>query len=441
VKVEQLPIDQITPYARNPRKNDKAIAKVAASIKEFGFRQPLVVDRDMVVVVGHSRLFAAQQLGLCEVPVHVAAELTPEQAKAYRIMDNRSAEEAEWDWDRLKLELADLEAARDFDLKLSGFESDELARMLGARSVETPENDAPPLPKKATAKRGQLWHLGEHRLFCGDATVAGDVGAVMGGRLADATITDPPYGVAYEGKAGTIKNDNLPSDGFLSFLTRAFRAAGSVMRPGAAIYVCHADTEGLAFRSALVSAGFKLASCLVWKKNAPVLGHADYQWQHEPILYGWKTGRHRFYGTRRESTVQDLGAQPLYSRRSDGAIEFYVGERVIVVHGRDLELEEHPGTLLEEPRPTRSAEHPTMKPVALFERFVLNSTKTGDAILDPFAGSGSTLIACEKLERAARLVEIDPLYADVIIARWEKFTGKKAKLAGGTTARRRRAAA
>jgi DNA modification methylase len=395
MNVQQVSIDKVVPYARNPRRNDAAIDKVAASIKEFGFRQPIVTDSEMVIIVGHTRLLAARKLGIARVPVHVAEGLTPAQVRAYRLADNRVHEEADWNKDLLAIELQDLQGAG-FDLSLTGFDDDELASLLAdVNEGLTDPDDAPPVGEVAVSKVGDLWHLGKHRLLVGDCTGSVNVDQVMGDLKADLIVTDPPYNVSYTGKtkdALKIENDSKSASEFYSFLLAAYKAALAITKPGAGIYVFHADLEGVNFRRAFVDAGWKLSQCCVWVKQTIVMGRSDYHWQHEPVLYGWKpTAGHRWYSDRKQSTVW----------RFD--------------------------------RPTRSLEHPTMKPIELVEYPLKNSSRGGDVIFDGFGGSGSTLIACEKNGRICRTMELDPIYADVIIRRWQNFTGKEAKLENGTT--------
>ena len=397
MKVQQINIDRVIPYARNPRKNEAAVAKVAASIAEFGWRQPIVVDKQMVVVAGHTRLEAAKRLNFDKVPVHVAEGLTPAQAHAYRLMDNRSAQEAEWDEELLALELQDLKLD-DLELELTGFDLDEIDRLLAGVLDEAEGNidddEVPDLADDPITKPGDLWVLGDHRLLCGDATVLTDVERVLDGGLADLTFCDPPYNVDYgnrakdkmRGKNRRIMNDNL-GEGFYRLLYNACVNILTVTK-GAA-YICMSSSELHTLQKAFVEAGGHWSTFVIWAKNTFTLGRADYQRQYEPILYGWKEGTDHFW----------CGA------RDQGDVWFV-------------------------DKPRKNDLHPTMKPVALVERAVRNSSKSRDTVLDPFGGSGTTLIACAKTGRQARLLEMDPRYVDVIVRRWQEFTGKDVVLDG-----------
>jgi site-specific DNA-methyltransferase (adenine-specific) len=385
-------IDDLKPYGNNPRKNDDAVAVVAESIRRFGFRQPIVVDGEGIIVIGHTRWRAAKQLGLTEVPVHVAAELSADQIRALRIADNKAGEIAEWDLDKLGLELKALESSDlDLDLEALGFDQDELARLLdpGAHDGLTDPDDVPEPPTEAVTRPGDLVVLGDHRLLCGDSTRAGDLARLMDGAEADLLLTDPPYNVAYIGKtdeALTIANDAMDDAQYHAFLVASLGAAMHGLRAGGAFYVWHADSEGLAVRAACAEVGLAVRQCLVWVKNALVLGRQDYHWRHEPCLYGWKDGAgHTWLGDRSQTTVLAFD------------------------------------------RPQRNGEHPTMKPVPLFAYLLGNSCPTGGVVLDPFGGSGTTLIAAERAGRRAFLMELDPRYCDVIVRRWEEFTGRKAE--------------
>lgn len=379
------PIDELIPYANNPRHNDDAVFAVANSISQFGFKVPVVVDKENVIVCGHTRYKAAQKLGLKTIPCIIADDLTPDQINAFRLADNKTAELADWDMSKLEEELEGL--ANDFDMEDFGFT--ELETLDEPSEIADDDfDDAPPEDPKA--KRGDLYQLGEHRLLCGDATDQNDVERLMGGDKADLYLTDPPYNVAYVGKtkdALTIQNDKMADGDFRQFLVDAFSAADAVMKQGAAFYIWHADSEGFNFRGACNDIGWKVRQCLIWNKNSMVLGRQDYQWKHEPCLYGWKDGAsHNWYSDRSQTTVIDMD------------------------------------------KPSRSADHPTMKPVQLFAYQIQCSTKPGDIVYDSFGGSGTTLIACEQLQRKAMIMELDPRYVDVIIKRWEILTGKSAVL-------------
>jgi DNA modification methylase len=393
--VTDMPVETLVPYARNPRNNTAAIDAVKASIAEFGFRQPIVVDEKMVVIVGHTRLEAAKALGLKTVPVHVAEGLTPAQAKAYRIMDNRSHENAEWDDELLRLEFGDLKLD-DFDLALTGFVSEELDKLLSAEQIEglTDPDEAPEVPAEAVSKPGDLWILGDHRVLCGDSTVMTDVEKLMGGQLADMSFCDAPYNVDYgnsakdkmRGKDRRILNDSL-GEGFYQFLYDACVNLLTVTK--GACYLSMSSSELDTLQRAFKAAGGKWSTFIIWAKNTFTLGRADYQRQYEPILYGWKDGSQHYW----------CGA------RDQGDVWFVDKPRV-----NDL--------------------HPTMKPVELVERAITNSSKSRDIVLDLFGGSGTTLIAAERTGRSARLMELDPKYVDVIVQRWQDYTGNKVVLDG-----------
>ena len=390
---ERLPVAGLIPYARNSRTHsDEQVAQIAGSIREFGFTNPILIDEDGGVIAGHGRILAARVLGLESLPCIRLAGLTQAQRRAYVIADNKLALNAGWDEDMLRLELQDLQEL-DFDLDLLGFDADELAGILdGAEPNEglTDPDDAPAVQAEAITQPGDVWVLGKHRVMCGDSTVQTSVDALMAGGLADMLLTDPPYNVEYVGKtkdALTIKNDGMTDDVFRVFLRDAFTTATTALKPGAVFYIWHADSEGYNFRGACRDAGLTVRQCLIWKKQVLVMGRQDYHWKHEPCLYGWKDGAGHLWAADRKQT-----------------------------------------TVLEFDRPSRSTDHPTMKPVALFEYQMLNNTKGSDVVLDSFGGSGTTLIAAEKNGRHARLMELDPKYADVIVRRWQNFTGQRAVL-------------
>ncbi len=391
--VQQWPIERLIPYARNPRKNDQVVDKMVSAIKEFGFRIPIVARSDGSIVDGHLRLKAAQRLGLTEVPVALADDLTEAQIKAFRLLANRSASWAEWDDELLPLEIQDLQKAG-YDLGLTGFNAGELERMtdVGSSAGLTDEDAVPEAPIDPVTKPGDVYVLGEHRLLCGDSTVLANVEKVLDGALADMVFTDPPYNVDYGNAAKdkmrcntrTIMNDNL-GEGFEKFLYDACVNLLAVCK--GSIYVCMSSSELHTLQKAFVAAGGKWSTFVIWAKNHFTMGRSDYQRQYEPILYGWKQGLDHFW----------CGA------RDQGDVWFIN-------------------------KPIKNDLHPTMKPVELVERALRNSSKSRDIVLDSFGGSGTTLIACEKLNRQARLIELDPKYCDVIVKRWEEFTGKEAKL-------------
>ena len=401
---------------RNARKHGrKNLDAIKSSLATFGQRRPLVVMPDMIVIAGNGTLEAMRELGWTECSITITPEdWTPEQAKAYALADNRTAELAEWDNTQLSTTLAELDAAgwatQDLGFEQSSFDDD----------ANVVQDEVPDVPEKATrAKTGQLWQLGTSRLLVGDSTDPEDFARLMNGELVDCVFTDPPYNVAYQGgteDALTIENDDMSAEDFDAFLHAAYACMFDVTKPGGAIYVCHADSSGHQFRNKFIETGWLLKQCLIWVKDAFVLGRQDYHWQHEPILYGWKPGAaHSWYGRRIRSTILDGTAQLADLKKQD-LIEILT------------EIAEA-STIIREPRPRRNAEHPTMKPVQLVARMLANSTKTGDVVLDPFGGSGSTLIAAVQMDRACYTIEKDPRYADVIIERWEKLTGQTAQLA------------
>lgn len=429
-KFEIRALDSLVPYARNARTHSAAqVAQLRASIREFGFTNPLLVDEAGGIIAGHGRLEAARAEGMAEVPCIVLAGLTEAHKRALVLADNKLALNAGWDDELLRVELLELRDGG-FDVDLTGFSADEVDALLNPTVADglTDPDDAPPLPAEPVAKPGDLWLLGPHRVLCGEATSTTDLDRLLGGELVDAVWTDPLYNVAYEGRAGSIANDDLSAGDFAELLRAAFTGAFAAMKPGAAIYVAHADTEGWAFRDAFRRAGLKLAGVLVWRKNALVLGRSDYQWIHEPILYGWKPGsRHRWFGGRKQTTVADLDRQSPFTEQPDGTWAVQVGGRVLVVDGAARVQELEP-SILEVAKPRKNAQHPTMKPVELIERHLGNSARPRDLVLDLFGGSGSTLMAAERLGMCARLLELDPRFVDVIVQRWEAYTGRKAEL-------------
>jgi DNA modification methylase len=392
VQIEQIGIATLIPFAKNSRTHsDAQVAQIAASIREFGFTNPVLIDEANGIIAGHGRVMAARKLKLTEVPCIRLAHLTDAQKRAYVIADNKLALNAGWDEAMLKLELADLKAL-DFDLDLTGFNTDEIDALLaepGTAGLTDPD-DTPEPPTEPVTRSGDVWICGQHRVMCGSSLEMTAMERLCGDQRVDMLLTDPPYNVAYTGKtkdALTIQNDSMNDDAFRTFLRDGFVTADGMLKPGAVFYIWHADSEGYNFRGACKDAGWQIRQCLIWQKNNMVMGRQDYHWQHEPCLYGWKDGAGHLWASDRKQT-----------------------------------------TLLKFDRPSRSADHPTMKPVALFEYQLLNNTKGGDIVLDSFGGSGTTLIAAEKNGRIARIMELDPKYVDVIVKRWEDFTGQKAVL-------------
>lgn len=388
--VEQWPIEKLVPYAKNSRTHsDEQVAQIAASIREWGFTTAVLVDESGSIIAGHGRVMAARKLGMASLPVMVAAGWTDAQKRAYVIADNKLALNAGWDNELLALELGEL-GDIGFDLELTGFTDEEIKALMPVEVEEglTDPDDAPDVQENTVTVPGDVWILGKHRLMCGDSTSVSDLEKLTDGQLVDMWLTDPPYNVAYEGKtkdALKIQNDAMEDGKFRQFLRDAYVSADTVMKPGAVFYIWHADLEGYNFRGAAQDAGWKVRQCLIWKKSSMVMGRQDYHSKHEPCLYGWKEGAGHLWATDRKQT-----------------------------------------TILEFEKPTRNGEHPTMKPVALFEYQMLNNTKGGDLVLDSFGGSGTTMIAAEKNGRTALLMELDPRYCDVIVKRWQDFTGKQA---------------
>lgn len=418
MKIENLTTGELVPYENNPRINDEAVDLVANSIQEFGFKQPIVIDSSNVIIAGHTRWKAAKMLGLKEVPCVRADDLTPDQVKAYRLADNKVAEASEWDWDLLQAELDEIE---DLDMSDFGFFTEEATDTAEAIEDEY-EPDIPPEPK---SKTGQIYQLGQHRLMVGDSTSAADVTALCDGDTMDLAITDPPYNVDYVGKQDSalkIDNDNMDSASFQDFLTTAFDNMQEHLRAGGAFYIWYASRTHMEFEQALINVGLEVRQQLIWKKNVMVLGRQDYQWKHEPCLYGWKAGAsHYFINTRTLTTVFEDDELNLDEMKKDELKELI---KKILDNYQEV-------TVIDEKKPARSDLHPTMKPIKLIARLVRNSSRVGENVLDLFGGSGSTLIACEQLNRRCYMMEYDPRYADVIIDRWEEFTKQKAVLLNG----------
>lgn len=432
-EIRMFEVEALLPYARNSRKHSPAqIEALAGTIQRVGWTTPILVA-DGGILAGHGRIMAAKKLGLSRVPGIDLSHLADDERRALVISDNRLAEMATWDLDVLKLETDDLRAAG-YDLELyTGFAEEDLAKLFeGMVDPEPPEGggdpDAvPPTPDVPHSRLGDVWVCGPHRILCGDCSDADLIDKLMQGEMADLCVTDPPYNVAYESKlAGSIKNDNMADAEFRRMLGSWYATMFTVMKPGAPIYVAHADTEGLNFRDAFRSTGFKLSGCLIWRKNSLVLGRSDYQWQHEPILYGWKPGAaHRWYGGRKRTTVVDYGESGPVRKLDDGRWAITVGDTVLVVDGQAT-IEEVPGSVIYHDKPSRSELHPTTKPVGLWEKLMKPSSRPGDVVIDWFSGSGTTMIAADRMGLIARVSELDPKFVDVAVRRWEMLTGRKA---------------
>lgn len=420
LKIEYRKVGELLPYARNARTHsDTQVSQLAASIKEFGFNNPVAIDADGMILCGHGRVMAAQKLGLTEVPTVCLSHLSDTQKKAYILADNKLALNAGWDNDMLKVELEDLKFSN-FDLDLVGFSTEELDEIMNQDEEPEVEDDdyTVAVPQEPKAKLGEIYILGKHRLMCGDSTSIQDVEKLMGGGgeyYADLLLTDPPYNVDYEGgtdKKLKIKNDNMEDQAFRQFLIDVYKAADHVMKPGAPFYIWHADSEGANFRGAAKDMGWQIRECLIWVKNSLVLGRQDYQWRHEPCLYGWKAGAaHYFTDSRAESTV--IEDRVNVDKLSKDELKTLCKKLL------DTGIET---TIIREKKPSINDVHPTMKPVKLFGRLVKNSSKRNDIVLDLFGGSGTTIVACEQLNRRAYLMELDPAYVDVIIDRYQKLT-------------------
>lgn len=384
MEIIKLPLANIHPYEHNPRHNEAAIDAVAKSIREFGFKNPIILDKDNVIIAGHSRFLAAKKLGLAEVPCVVAADLTPEQVRAYRIADNKTAELAEWNYELLPLELRALQES-EFDLSLLGFDTDELEQLLAGDDEvtegETEPDAVPEVPEVAQSKPGEIYTLGEHRLLCGDATRKDDLARLLDGEEVDLYLVDPPYNVALTGSTGlTIQNDDMGDAEFKEFLSRAFAASCEAIKPGRSFYIFHSDSESANFRLACRDAGLDVRQTLYWVKSSFVLGRFDYHYMSESILYGWRPGAaHRWFNDRSQTNLLNFDKQ------------------------------------------RHNSVHPSMKPVEMLVYLIKNSSLREEVVLDSFGGSGSTLIACEQTGRKCRMMELDPKYCDVIRQRWAEF--------------------
>lgn len=368
-------VSELIAYDNNPRDNDGAVDAVANSIKEFGFKVPIVIDTKNIIIAGHTRLKACKKLNIEEVPCIIADDLSEDQIKAFRLADNKTGELAKWDLDKLAEEL------KIIDLNMEQFGFEDLEDLIENEVEEDDFDETEELPETPFSQKGDIYLLGNHRLMCGDSTDEETVKTLVDENTIDMIFTDPPYNVDYEGSTGMkIQNDKQEDGDFYNFLLKAFTNMANVIKPGGSIYCCHADTEGLNFRSAFKNAGFKLAECLVWVKNSLVLGRQDYHWRHEPILYGWKEGAgHYFVDDRTQDTVWEYN------------------------------------------KPKANNLHPTMKPLELVAKAIKNSSRKNELVLDLFGGSGSTLIASEQIDRKSFLMELDERYVDVIVKRYLRF--------------------
>ena len=386
-EMQLIPLGKLVPYVNNARTHSpEQLAKLRSSLREFGFINPVIIDRDFNVIAGHGRIAAAKEEGITEVPCVFVDYLTEAQKKAYILADNRMALDAGWDEELLRIEIESLQGA-DFDVSLTGFGEDEIADLFagdGEKDVKDDDFDlSAALEKAAFVERGDIWTVGRHRLMCGDATSAEDVSALMDGKKANLIVTDPPYNVAFKSGSGlSIQNDSMENGEFYTFLYNSFQNMVEHLESGGAAYVFHADTEGLNFRKAFVDAGFHLAGVCIWVKNSLVLGRSDYQWQHEPVLYGFlKNGKHPWYSDRKQTTIWNYD------------------------------------------KPKRNKNHPTSKPLDLLGYPICNSSQENAIVLDTFGGSGSTMMACEQTNRICHMMELDEKYASVILRRYVEDTG------------------
>ena len=384
-EMQLVAVSKLVPYVNNARThNAQQITKLRSSLREFGFINPVIIDREYNVIAGHGRILAAKEEGIDEVPCVFVDYLTPAQKKAYILADNRMAMDAGWDEELLRVEIEALQA-ESFDVGLTGFDEKDIAELFAGEDGDAQDDDFDvdeELQKPPVTKSGDVWLLGNHRMICEDSTKEETYAVLMDGKKANLVVTDPPYNVNYEGSAGKIQNDNMENDKFYQFLLDAFRNMEKAMADDASIYVFHADTEGLNFRKAFSEAGFYLSGTCIWKKQSLVLGRSPYQWQHEPCLYGWKKkGRHQWYSDRKQTTIWEFD------------------------------------------KPKKNGDHPTMKPIPLIAYPIKNSSMSNCIILDPFGGSGSTLIACEQLGRICHTIELDEKYCDVIVKRYIEQVG------------------
>ena len=411
MQITNISVNELKEYENNPRYNDEAVEAVANSIKEFGFKVPIIIDKNKVIIAGHTRLKAALRLGMSEVPCIVASDLTPEQVKAFRLADNKVGEIASWDLDKLKIELENIDG---IDMSMFGFEFEEFEEEVFEDDFD-PNEHVPDIP---FSKQGDIYLLGRHRLACGDSTNEEDIKRLVDGNVIDMVLTDPPYNVDVGNKGDTneqfdnrrIKNDNMSSDDFLEFLVKAFKNMKEVLKQGGVYYVCHGSSSLVEFDKALQINGLKPRQQLIWNKNTLVLGRQDFQWRHECIYYGWKEGKaHYFIDDRTLTTVIDAPSLDFKSMKKDELVQ------------RLEDIYSLKNSVLNHDKPAKNDLHPTMKPISLLGDLLKYSSRSGENVLDPFGGSGSTLIACEQLNRKAFINELDETYVDVIVKRYIDF--------------------
>jgi DNA modification methylase len=424
IRIERKHLDDLNPAEYNPRKRlkpgDEEYEKLKRSIDTFTYVDPIIINADGTVIGGHQRLFVLRDLGYTEADVSVV-NLSKADEKALNVALNKIA--GDWDEEKLAELFAELDA-EGYDLSLTGFGEDELSGLLSGEDadfvdMDKADEDIPEPAAKPYSKPGDIWNLGKHRLICGDSTMRETYTSLLNEERVQLVVTDPPYNVDYEGTAGKIMNDSMDSNSFRAFLFDMYSAVASVTEDGAAAYIFHADSEGVAFREEFERAGFLLKQCLIWVKNAFVLGRQDYQWRHEPILYGWKDGAaHYFTDKRNLATVIDESGKPDPEKLSREELE----ELVSLMYDA---VAEEPTSIIYCDKPLRNAEHPTMKPTKLIAKLIENSSRAGWIVLDPFGGSGSTLVAAEATGRKARLVELDPKFCDVIVKRYASVTDKR----------------
>lgn len=406
-------IKRLKPYEKNARTHsEEQVERIANSIQEFGFINPVLIDGEYGIIAGHGRVLGAKKLGMKEVPCLFVEDLSEAQKRAYIIADNKLALDAGWDDEILREELKALEDM-DFDVSLTGFDLDDFDFDQQDIEFDEEQEEEIEVPEEPKSKLGDIYQIGKHRLMCGSATEPDDVKALTDGEIMDLCVTDPPYNVDYEGTAGKIENDNMDDSSFYEFLFEFYCNMLNSLKDGGAYYIFHADSEGLNFRKALKDAGGDTKQTLIWVKNALVLGRQDYQWKHEPCLYGWKKGAgHYFTNDRTQTTVFEDKID--LDKLSKDELKDMI---------KDILADKLPVTIIHEDKPLRNELHPTMKPIKLIARLINNSSKRGENVIDFFGGSGSTLIACEQLNRTSYTMELDPRFVDTIIQRYIKLKG------------------